>query len=78
MGETEHDPDPPIGQDIRFGERKTLTGRLIAFFYGLAAYATFFVSILYAIGFVSELAYLSPSTTARSLPCRKRFCSTCS
>ena len=40
-----------IDQDVRRG----LVGRFVAFLYGLAAYAVFFASFLYAIGFVSSL-----------------------
>jgi protein-S-isoprenylcysteine O-methyltransferase Ste14 len=41
------------GQDIR--HQANLAGRLVAFLYGIAVYAVFFVSFLYAIGFVSGL-----------------------
>src|SRR5689334_11052675 len=34
---------------------ETLVGRLIAFLYGLIAYAVFLTSFLYAVGFVSGL-----------------------
>ncbi len=42
------------GQDIH--RQVNLAGRLIAFLYGIASYAVFFVSFLYAIGFVAGLA----------------------
>src|SRR5271156_4801538 len=42
------------GQDIH--RQVNLAGRLIAFLYGIASYAVFFVSFLYAVGFVSGLA----------------------
>jgi protein-S-isoprenylcysteine O-methyltransferase Ste14 len=61
-----HDPDPrdrnqpeetmthtqAIGQDVR----RSPVGRFVAFLYGLTAYAVFFASFLYAIGFISGLA----------------------
>ena len=36
-------------------ERGHISGRLISFLYGLAAYSVFFVTFLYAIGFVEDL-----------------------
>jgi protein-S-isoprenylcysteine O-methyltransferase Ste14 len=37
------------------GHRGSLFGRFVAFLYGIAAYAAFFVTFLYAVGFVSDL-----------------------
>jgi protein-S-isoprenylcysteine O-methyltransferase Ste14 len=47
-------------QAIDQGVRANPVGRLIAFFYGIAAYLVFFVSFLYAIGFVS--GFVVPKT----------------
>jgi len=43
-----------IGQDARGGQGN-LMSRLLAFLYGIASYVVFFVTFLYAIGFVSGL-----------------------
>jgi methanethiol S-methyltransferase len=47
-------------QVLNQGVRANATGRLIAFLYGLVAYGVFFVSVTYAIGFVS--GFLVPKT----------------
>ncbi len=43
-------------------------GRFIAFLYGLASYVVFFVTILYAIGFVSGLVVPKTIDTGTAVP----------
>jgi methanethiol S-methyltransferase len=43
-----------IGQDARGGQGN-LMSRLLAFLYGIASYVVFFVTFLYAIGFIEGL-----------------------
>jgi methanethiol S-methyltransferase len=43
-------------------------GRIIAFLYGMASYVVFFVTILYAIGFVSGLAVPKTIDTGAAVP----------
>jgi methanethiol S-methyltransferase len=53
-----------IGQDVR----RSPVGRFVAFLYGLAAYAVFFASFLYAIGFVSGLVVPKTIDTGPVVP----------
>jgi len=73
-----HDPDPrdrnrpeetmthtqSIGQDVR----RSPVGRFVAFLYGLATYAVFFASFLYAIGFISGLVVPKTIDTGPVVP----------
>ena len=49
-------------------EEETAMGRLLAFLYGLAAYLVFFVTILYAIGFVTGLVVPKTIDTGTVVP----------
>jgi methanethiol S-methyltransferase len=48
-------------------------GRFVAFFYGLAAYVAFFVTFLYAIGFVSGLVVPKTIDTGTVVPTAEAF-----
>jgi len=58
-----------ISQDIG----RHLMGRFIAFLYGLACYVVFFVSFLYAIGFVSGLVVAKTIDTGTVVPAAEAF-----
>jgi protein-S-isoprenylcysteine O-methyltransferase Ste14 len=66
-----------IRQDIGSDDRKALIGRLTALVYGLSSYAVFFVTFLYAIGFVMGLAVpkmlMSLFAVQHSVMARKSF-----
>jgi protein-S-isoprenylcysteine O-methyltransferase Ste14 len=53
-----------LGQDVRAHP----VGRLVAFLYGIAAYVVFFVSFLYAIGFVSGFVVPKTIDTGTAAP----------
>ena len=48
-------------------------GRFIAFLYGLACYVVFFVTFLYAIGFVSGLVVPKTIDTGTVVPLTEAF-----
>jgi methanethiol S-methyltransferase len=56
------------GVDRRPDESKTTIGRVVAFLYGLAAYLIFFLTFLYAIGFVSGLMVPKAIDTGAVVP----------
>ncbi len=56
-----------ISQDTRRGQG-SLTGRLFAFLYGIASYIVFFVTFLYAIGFVENLIVPKTIDTGTVVP----------
>lgn len=53
-----------VGRDVR----RSPVGRFVAFLYGLAAYAVFFASFLYSIGFVSGLVVPKTIDTGPVVP----------
>ncbi len=55
-------------QAIDQDARRNPIGRFVAFLYGLAAYAVFFASFLYAIGFVSGLVVPKTIDTGPAVP----------
>jgi methanethiol S-methyltransferase len=59
-----------ISEDIRQGNP---VGRFIAFFYGVASYVVFFVTFLYAIGFVSGLVMPKTIDTGGVAPMAEAF-----
>src|SRR6202171_656464 len=48
-------------------------GRIIAFLYGIASYVVFFVTFLYAIGFVSGMVVPKTIDTGTSVPTAEAF-----
>jgi protein-S-isoprenylcysteine O-methyltransferase Ste14 len=63
-------PTQAISEDIRQGNP---VGRFIAFLYGVASYVVFFVTFLYAIGFVSGLVVPKTIDTGTVVPMAEAF-----
>jgi protein-S-isoprenylcysteine O-methyltransferase Ste14 len=55
------------------GAQRNPMGRTIAFLYGIASYVVFFVTFLYAIGFVSGLVVPKTIDTGTSVPTAEAF-----
>jgi len=58
---------------ISRGVRVNLLGRLVAFLYGVASYGVFFITFLYAIGFVSGLVVPKSIDSGTVEPLAKAF-----